>query len=118
MNLVRVANFVWNPYEIRYDDSRVFSYFIPKSKVVFVEEKVLKPFDTIEEFANATGCKRIGEDIITIRNKIDEQEQVLLYIGCSDDTVHLGGYLLTLRALFENYEFSYEDKWLPFGVDE
>lgn len=113
---------MWSPYEIRYDgDSRVFSYFIPKSKVVFVEEekeKVLKPFNSIEEFANETGCERIGEDIITIRNEINEQEQVLLYIGYSDDTVHLGGYLLTLKALFENYEFLYEDKWLPFGVEE
>lgn len=97
-----------------------YNYFIPEDKVVFKEEKPkkLRPYKDISEFCNETGCEEIGRDIIIIRNKINEQEQVLLYIGYSDDTVHLGGHLITLKALFENYEFLYEDKWLPFGIEE
>lgn len=82
------------------------------------KEKKLRPYKNISEFCNETGCEEVGVDVITIRNKSSKQEYVLLYVGYSDDTVHLGGYLITLKALFENYEFLYEDEWLPFGVEE
>lgn len=58
LSMVRVANFVWYPYDSTYEcdgDSHVFSYFIPKSKAVFVEEepkeKKYRPLKTLVNLA-------------------------------------------------------------------
>lgn len=116
---VLVSDKVDYPYTNKYD-SHGFDYFIPKSKVVFIEEepKKYRPFKNIDEFCNETGCEVVGEDLITIRNKNTKKDYVLLFVGYSDDEVHLGGYVLTFADLLKNYEFSYNDEWCPFGIEE
>lgn len=104
-----------------------FRYFILAKDVKFKKEKKLRPYNDITEFWLETGCDAIGKDTITVRDKITKQESVLLYIGYSNDTVHLGGYQMTFKALLEIYEFyeSYDlydsnydgGEWLPFGIE-
>ena len=98
----------------------VYRYFIPESKVVFKEEKKtkLRPFKDVREFCNNTGCKTIGSNCITIRCKNSKHKAVLLYTGFCDDSVHFGGYVLTLESLFYNYEFLRKGEWVRFGVEE
>lgn len=97
-----------------------YRYFITEDAVVFKREepKKYRPYKDVSEFCNETGCEVVGSDVITIRNKEDKKEYVLLYIGYSDDSVHLGAYVLTFADLLKNYEFSYNDEWLPFGIKE
>ena len=93
----------------------------------FVKEKenkykIFRPYKSISEFCNETGCEEVGADLITIRNKRRKQECVLLYTGYSEDAVHLGGYVLTFDTLLKHYEFynkcGEDGEWLPFGVEE
>ena len=93
----------------------------------FVKEKenkykIFRPYKSISEFCNETGCEEVGADFITIRNKRRKQECVLLYTGYSEDAVHLGGYVLTFDTLLKHYEFynkcGEDGEWLPFGVEE
>lgn len=97
-------------------------YFIPETGVVFAEEtkeKKLRPYKSISEFCVHTGCREIGKDLITIRNKNTQKEYELSYIGYSDGEVHLGGYILTFADLLKNYEYALNSfEWLPFGVEE
>lgn len=118
---IAVGKYEIYPYETTYD-GHYFGYFIPKSKVVFIEEepkeKKYRPFKDIGEFSFETCCEVLGDDVITIRNKNTQKEYVLLYIGYSDEEVHLGGYVFTFADLLKNYEFSYNDEWCPFGIEE
>ena len=81
-------------------------------------KKKLRPYKDVREFCKNTGCKSIGSNCITIRGKNAKRENVLLYTGFSDDSVHLGGYVVTLESLFYNYEFLYKGDWMPFGVED
>lgn len=103
-----------------YEETMGFTYFIPEDAVVFKKGKPKKyrPYKDISEFSNETCCEVVGVDIITIRNKNTQKEYVLVYIGYSDEEVHLGGYVLTFADLLKNYEFSYNDEWLPCGIEE
>lgn len=100
--------------------SDVYRYFIPENKVVFNKEnkKKLRSYKDIREFCNNTCCKTIGSNCITIRCKDSKHKAVLLYTGFCDDSVHLGGYVLTLESLFDHYEFLCKGNWMPFGVEE
>ena len=86
------------------------------------EYKIHRPYKSISEFCNETGCEEVGVDLITIRNKKRRQECVLLYTGYSEDAVHLGGYVLTFDCLLKHYEFynncGEDGEWHPFGVEE
>ena len=90
----------------------------------FVKEKdkIFRPYKSISEFCNETGCEEVGADLITIRNKKRKQECVLLYTGYSEDAVHLGGYVLTFDCLLKHYEFynkcGENGEWIPFGIEE
>lgn len=96
-----------------------YDYFIPKENVVFKEKpKELRRFKDVDEFCNETCCEVLGDDVITIRNKEDKKEYVLLFIGYSNDSVHLGAYVFTFETLLKFYEFSYNNEWLPFGIEE
>ena len=45
LEFVEVANFVLSPFGFMHDgDRQVFIYFIPKSKVVFIEEEPIEVF--------------------------------------------------------------------------
>ena len=102
------------------ETSEVYRYFIPENKVVFNKEKKkkLRPYKDVREFCKNTGCKITGSHCITIRCKDSKHKAVLLYTGFCDDSVHLGGYVLTLESLFDHYEFLCKGNWMPFAVEE
>lgn len=93
-----------------------YKFFLPEKFVK--KEKKLRPYKNISEFCNHTGCKFVGSHCINIRNKDTKCEELLLYTGFSNETVHLGGYVSTLEALFNSYEFLYKGDWMPFGVED
>lgn len=97
-----------------------YSYFIPEDSVAFKEGKPKKyrPFKDVSEFSNETGCEEVGQDVLTIRDKLGKTERVLLYIGYTTDAVYLGGFVLNFETLLEHYEFYYDNKWHPFGIEE
>lgn len=92
---------------------------------VFVEQKQpeLRPF-TLEEFDERF---ELGKPI-TFRFKDRIKTFYLPYIGSEyvseteddpdDDGVHLGAYAISLQDLFDDYEYQFEDDWMPFGVKE
>ena len=103
-----------------------YKYFILAKDAKFKDEdkgnKIFRPYKSISEFCNETGCEEVGVDLITIRNKKRKQECVLLYTGYSEDAVHLGGYVLTFDCLLKHYEFynkcGENGEWIPFGIEE
>lgn len=107
-------------------DIGTYKYFILAKDAKFKEEekayKIFRPYKSISEFCNETGCEEVGVDLITIRNKKRKQECVLLYTGYSEDAVHLGGYVLTFECLLKHYEFynncGEDCEWKPFGIKE
>ena len=98
------------------DRKESFKFFLPEKFVK--KEKKLRPYKDISEFCNATDCKRIGVDIITVRNKNNKVESTLLFSGFCKNVVHLGGYAILFGDLFRNYEFLYKGDWMPFGVED
>ena len=122
---VKYANGVTYPFLGGYEIGS-YRYFILAKDAKFKDEektyKVHRPYKSISEFCNETGCEEVGVDFITIRNKKRKQECVLLYTGYSEDAVHLGGYVLTFDCLLKHYEFynkcGEDDKWCPLGIEE
>lgn len=124
LNVVKVSDVSFYPYEIRYD-GRCFGYFIPKSKVVFVEEKPKKyrPFENVYEFETQTGCNVLGESVMRLRSTIDNTTHTLIYTGYGEQPngvyyIYLGGYKLSLQELFEEYVLVRGDKTFILGVEE
>lgn len=107
-------------------DMEKYKYFILAKDAKFKDEdkayNIFRPYKSISEFCNETGCEEVGVDLITIRNKRRKQECVLLYTGYSEDAVHLGGYVLTFDCLLKHYEFynkcGEDGEWIPFGIEE
>lgn len=130
LDVVHVGNFMFSPYAFMHDgDSHVFRYFIPKNKVVFVEEelkkKELRPFKSLEEFFNVTGFK-VG-DIVQIKkfgNLNFEETAILTGIRLYIDEeyrrieIYFGSIARPFSVLFENYKYFKDGDWLPFGVEE
>lgn len=122
---VKYANGVTYPFLGGYEIGS-YRYFILAKDAKFKDEektyKVHRPYKSISEFCNETGCEEVGADLITIRNKKRKQECVLLYTGYSEDAVHLGGYVLTFECLLKHYEFYNKcgegGEWIPFGIEE
>ena len=122
---VKYANGVTYPFLGGYEIGS-YKYFILAKDAKFKDEektyKVHRPYKSISEFCNETGCEEVGVDLITIRNKKRKQECVLLYTGYSEDAVHLGGYVLTFDCLLKHYEFynkcGENGEWIPFGIEE
>lgn len=127
-NLVSVcyANGFLHPFRGGNEWIGTYKYFILAKDAKFKDEdkgnKIFRPYKSISEFCNETGCEEVGVDLITIRNKKRKQECVLLYTGYSEDAVHLGGYVLTFDCLLKHYEFynkcGENGEWIPFGVEE
>lgn len=118
---VHASNFMFRPYELTHNgDNEFFSYFIPKNKVVFIEEepKKYKPFKNISEFSNKTGCTEIGRNVLTMKYKYEKTERVLLYVGYTAKGVCLGGFVLNFETLLDQFEFYRGGKWQPFGIEE
>ena len=127
LDVVEVANFRFSPYSyIKNGDRLVFSYFIPKSEVVFVEEeKKLRPFKTIDEFFNVT-CFKIG-DVVRIKNYVGyayEETSVITSFRVYEDKefhrmyVTFGVVARPFDELFKHYKYFKNGEWLPFGVEE
>ena len=133
LDIVRVcniANYAFNPYTYVHDGFRYsFSYFIPKNKVVFVEEepkkKALRPFKSLEEFFNVTGFK-VG-DIVQIKRfgNINYEETAILtsikfYLDGAYRRVEIcfGSTARSLNDLFKCCKYFKNGEWLPFGVEE
>ena len=127
-NLVSVcyANGFLHPFRGGNECIGPYKYFILAKDAKFKDEdktnKIHRPYKSISEFCNETGCEEVGVDLITIRNKKRKQECVLLYTGYSEDAVHLGGYVLTFDCLLKHYEFynkcGEDGEWIPFGIKE
>lgn len=132
LDIVRVcniANYAFNPYTYVRDGFRYsFSYFIPKSEVVFIEEekkKTLRPFKSIDEFFNVTGFK-IG-DVVRIKNfagcTFAETTIITGFRVYTDEECHrkdvvFGSSARPLDELFKHYKYYKNGEWLPFGVEE
>lgn len=130
LDFVEVANFVVSPYAYIYDgDRHVFCYFIPKSKVVFVEEepkkKTLRPFKSLEEFFNVTGFK-VG-DVVQIKNVAGlayEETSLITSFRLYTDKEYHGVYVIfgavarPLSDLFKHYKYYKNGEWMRFGVEE
>lgn len=130
LNIVNFANFVSRPYILARDGFRYsFSYFIPKSKVVFIEEehekKELRSFKSIDEFFKVTGFY-IG-DIVQIKkfgNYCYEEKSIFsgvrVYI---DEEFHrkdaiFGASTHSFDELFKHFKYFKNGEWLRFGVEE
>ena len=131
LDIVRVcniANYAFNPYTYVRDGFRYsFSYFIPKSEVVFEEEKKkeLRPFKSLEEFFNVTGFK-VG-DIVQIKrfgNLNYEETAILTSIRLyTDKKYHVieicfGSCARSLSELFKCCKYFKNGEWKHFGVEE
>lgn len=125
-----VANFLFNPYAFILDGFRYsFSHFIPKSKVVFVEEepkkKILRPFKSIDELFAETGF--IVGKVVHIKrfaNYTYEEKTILngfrVYTDEEFHEIHLifGSGSRSLDVLFKHFKYYKNGDWLPFGVEE
>ena len=133
LDFVEVANFAFSPYAYIYDgDRRVFSYFIPKSEVVFIEEepkkKTLRQFKSIDEFFDITGFK-VG-DIVQIQkfgNLIYIYEETVILTCIRLYNMHerfhgieisFGSNAYSFDELFKHYKYYKNGEWLRFGVEE
>ena len=125
-----MANFMFSPYKYTHDGFRFsFGYFIPKSKVVFVEEehekKELRPFKSLEEFFNVTGFK-VG-DIVQIQkfgNYCYEEKSIFSGVRVyTDKEFHrkdavFGASTHSFDELFKHFKYYKNGGWLHFGVEE
>ena len=128
LDVVEVADFRFRPYTFINDgDCHVFSYFIPKSEVVFAGEpaKKYRPFKSLEEFFTVTGFK-VG-DIVQIKrfgNLSYEETAILtsikLYLDGAYRRVEIcfGSTARSLSDLFKCCKYFKNNEWLPFGVEE
>lgn len=133
LDIVRVgsvANLVLRPYTFARDGFiNSFSYFIPKSEVVFVEEepkeKTLRQFKSIDEFFEVTGFK-IG-DIVKIKkfgNLNFEETAMLTGIRLYIDgeyrriEIYFGSVARSFSVLFEYFKYFKNGEWVRFGVEE
>ena len=131
LDIVRVSNVanLFNPYAYLRDGFRyAFSYFIPKSKVVFVEEepkeKTLRPFESREEFFNVTGFK-VG-DVVQIKRFGDFIYETAmltcfrLYLDGAPSRleIYFGSNAYSFDDLFKHYKYYKNDEWVRFGVEE
>lgn len=127
LDIVQVSNFAIKPYKfVQNGVSHSFSYFIPKSEVVFVEEeKTLRPFKSLEEFFNVTGFK-VG-DIVQIKNvaglAYEETSLITSFKLYTDNEFHgvyvtFGVVTRPLDELFKHFKYYKNSEWKRFGVEE
>ena len=129
LDVVQVAKSASSFYGfVREGNVHNFIYFIPKSKVVFIEEpkeKKLRPFKSMEEFFNVTGfeigdvvkIKKFGNYTYTERSIFSG---VRVYI---DEEFHrkdaiFGASTHSFDELFKHFKYYKNGKWLRFGVEE
>lgn len=102
-----------------------YDYFIPKDKVVFIEEekeKKLRPFKDWKEFTDVTGHNIGG--VITVHRVDNRFEETCIINGYKNligmDVVYimLGTDKYTLEELSQYFKYQKYGQWFPFGVEE
>ena len=126
LDIVQVAKVSSSFYGfMRYDKIHGFKYFIPKLKVVFVEEepkkKTLRAFKSIDEFFSVTGFK-IG-DVVKIKNfvgyKYEETSILNGFRVYTDETyVIFGAGSRSFDELFKHFKYYKNGKWCRFCIEE
>ena len=125
LEFVEIANFVFSSYGFTQDgDRQAFIYFIPKRKVVFIEEpkeKKLRPFNSIEEFFAETGFV-IGK-VIHIKNfgnyPYTEKSIFCGFRVYTNETyIIFGAGSRSFDELFKHFKYFKNGDWLRFGVEE
>ena len=126
LDVVQVAKFVSSIYGFLRDGKiHGFIYFIPKSKVVFIEEepekKTLRPFKSIDEFFAETDFI-IGE-VVKIKNFVGykyEETSILngFRVYTNETYVIFGAGSRSLDELFKHYKYYKNGNWCRFGVEE
>lgn len=130
LDYVQVTKVTSSYYAFMRDGTKhTFKYFIPKSKVVFVEEepkkKILRPFESIDELFAETGFI-IGKVVYIKKFTNCPYEEKTILNGFrfyTDDEFHridviFGSGSRTLDDLFKYYKYLKNGKWLRFGVEE
>lgn len=99
-----------------------YRYFVLCKDVKFKEEKELRPFNSVQEFTDITGCK-IGDKItITCVNLC--YEDVCLFNGIRKNletnsiSIILGTSMYSFKELKDYYLYYKDGKWHPFGIEE
>ena len=126
LDIVQVAKFVSSIYAfVRDDRIHGFKYFIPKLKVVFVEEepekKQLRPFKSMNEFFEVTGFK-IG-DVVKIKNFVGykyEETSILngFRVYTHETYIIFGAGSRSFDEFFKHFKYYKNGKWCRFGVEE
>ena len=129
LDIVQVAKGASSFYGFMCDSQHhCFKYFIPKIKVVFVEEepkKTLRPFKLIDEFFEVTGFK-IGE-VVKIKkygNYTYEEKSIFSGVRVYIDEEFLrkdaifGASTHSFDELFKHFMYFKNGEWLRFGVEE
>jgi len=125
---VKYANDVAYPFLGGYEVGS-YKYFILAKDAKFIEKepKQLRPFISVKEFTQVTGCD-IG-DVITIRRidgTFEESCVVNGYRYCSNtdpskpDPVYitLGTFRYLLEELLLYFEYDKDGEFLPLGIEE
>ena len=125
---VKYANGVAYPFLGGYEIGS-YRYFILAKDAKFVEErpKKLRPFISVKEFTQITGCDI--DDWITIRRIDGTFEELCIVNGyryCSNTDpskpgtvfITLGAFRYSLQELLLYFEYRKDDEWYPFGVEE
>ena len=125
LDVVQVAKFSSSFYGFMRDGNvHNFLYFIPKSKVVFIEEpkqKTLRAFKSIDEFFSVTGFT-IG-DVVKIKNFVGykyEERSILngFRVYTNETYAIFGSGSRSFDELFAHFKYYKNSKWCRFGVEE
>ena len=111
------------PYESGHGNQS-YRYFIPKNKVVFIEEstKKYRPYvNMVDDVPFAIGdivvyrCKNCSSECKGMVTEIEYQQKYPYEI----DNIIIGGISVTPQELFDSYEWLDSDfQYKPFGVEE
>ena len=120
---VKYANGVTYPFLGGYEIGS-YRYFILAKDAKFIEKepKKLRPFISVKEFTQITGCD-IG-DVITIRRIDGTFEESCIVNGYRYPSkpgtvfITLGAFRYSLQELLLYFEYRKDDEWYPFGVEE
>ena len=125
---VKYANGVAYPFLGGYEVGS-YKYFILAKDAKFIEKepKKLRPFISVKEFTQITGCDIC--DVITIRRIDGTFEESCIVNGyryCLNTDpskpgtvfITLGAFRYSLQELLLCFEYRKDDEWYPFGVAE
>ena len=125
---VKYANDIIYPFLGGYEVGS-YKYFILAKDAKFIEKepKQLRPFVSVKEFTQITGCD-IG-DVITIRRidgTFEESCVVNGYRYCSNTDpskpgtvfITLGAFRYSLQELLLYFEYRKDGEFLPLGIEE